>query len=147
MSKATKVKLDLYNVKTNKYTIFQVNISKDNREKLGKLNLSKGQSSPVKVGQVWRKLNLICVKSWQIHIPNFKSIAQKTTEKSMVNLFLQRAITPVKVNQAWRNSIWTVLSKNKLLDLHYQWRIQDFRKGGGAFFNLFFMLLIRKGWG
>ena len=44
MTKATKVKLDLYNVKTkNKYTKFQVNISKDDREKSGKLNLSKGQ--------------------------------------------------------------------------------------------------------
>ena len=43
MSKATKVKLDLYNVKTNKYTTFQVNISKKDREESGKLNLSKGQ--------------------------------------------------------------------------------------------------------
>ena len=43
MSKATKVKLDLYNVKTNKYIKFQVNISKDDGEKSGKLNLSKGQ--------------------------------------------------------------------------------------------------------
>ena len=43
MSKATKDKLDLYNVKTNKHTKFQVNISKDDREKSRKLNLSKGQ--------------------------------------------------------------------------------------------------------
>ena len=31
MLKATKVELDLYNVKTNKYTKFQVHISKDDR--------------------------------------------------------------------------------------------------------------------
>ena len=44
MSKVTKVILDLYNVKTNKYAIFQVNISKvDCREKSEKLNFRKGQ--------------------------------------------------------------------------------------------------------
>ena len=37
----TKHKLDLYYVKTNSYTKVQVNISKDGREKFGKLNLSK----------------------------------------------------------------------------------------------------------
>ena len=35
-SNVTKVKLDLYYVKTNPYTKFQVNISKDNWEKFGK---------------------------------------------------------------------------------------------------------------
>ena len=35
-SNATKVILDLYYVKTNPFTQFQVNISKDNREKFGK---------------------------------------------------------------------------------------------------------------
>ena len=39
----TKPKLDLYYIMTNPYTKFQVNISKDGREKSGKLNLSKGQ--------------------------------------------------------------------------------------------------------
>ena len=38
-----KLQLDLYYVKTNSYTKFQVNISKDGREKSGKLNFSKGQ--------------------------------------------------------------------------------------------------------
>ena len=41
-SNATKVKLDLYYVKTNPYTKFQVNISKDNREKFRK---PSGQTS------------------------------------------------------------------------------------------------------
>ena len=47
MSKATKVELDLYNVKTNKYTKFQVNISKDCREKRSLENqiLAKGNYS------------------------------------------------------------------------------------------------------
>ena len=42
-SKASKVKLDLYYIKTNSYTKFQVNITKDWREKFGKLNFYKGQ--------------------------------------------------------------------------------------------------------
>ena len=42
-SSVTKLELDLYYVKTKSYTKFQVNISKDNREKSGKLNFSKGQ--------------------------------------------------------------------------------------------------------
>ena len=42
-SNATKVKLDLCNVKINPYTKFQVNITKDGREKSGKLHFCKGQ--------------------------------------------------------------------------------------------------------
>ena len=38
-----KFELDVYYVNTNLYTKFQVNISKDCREKSGKLNFSKGQ--------------------------------------------------------------------------------------------------------
>ena len=43
MSNVTKRELDLYYVKTNSYTKFEVSISKDSREKFGKLNFSKGQ--------------------------------------------------------------------------------------------------------
>ena len=39
----TKLELDLYYVMTNSYTKFEVSMSKDCREKSGKLNLSKGQ--------------------------------------------------------------------------------------------------------
>ena len=39
----TKLEIDRYYVKTNSYTKFQINISKDSREKSGKLNFSKGQ--------------------------------------------------------------------------------------------------------
>ena len=42
-SSVTKLKLDLFYVTTNSYTKFQVNISKEGREKCGKLNFSKGQ--------------------------------------------------------------------------------------------------------
>ena len=41
-SNATKVTLDLYHVKTNSYTKFQVKITKDRTEKSGKLNFCKG---------------------------------------------------------------------------------------------------------
>ena len=43
MSRATKLKPDLYHAMTNSYTKLQVNISKDCREQSGKLNFSKGQ--------------------------------------------------------------------------------------------------------
>ena len=39
----TKLKLDLYYVKTNPYMKFQVNMSKDDKEKFGKRNFCKGQ--------------------------------------------------------------------------------------------------------
>ena len=39
----TKLKLDLYYVVTNSYTKNQVSISKDGREKSGKLNISEGE--------------------------------------------------------------------------------------------------------
>ena len=40
---ATKVKLDLYYVKTNSYMKFKVNMLKDDKEKVEKRNFSKGQ--------------------------------------------------------------------------------------------------------
>ena len=39
----TKLKLNLYYVKTNPYMRFQFNMSKDDKEKSGKRNFSKGQ--------------------------------------------------------------------------------------------------------
>ena len=42
-SNVTKVELDLYYVKTNSYMKFQLNMSKDGKEKSGKRNFSKGQ--------------------------------------------------------------------------------------------------------
>ena len=43
MSNATKVELDLYYVKTNSFMKFQLNMLKDDKEKSGKRNFSKGQ--------------------------------------------------------------------------------------------------------
>ena len=39
----TKLKLDLYYVKTNSYMKFHLNMSKDDKENSGKRNFSKGQ--------------------------------------------------------------------------------------------------------
>ena len=64
---ATKVKLVLYYVKINPYTKFQVNITKDGRERPGKLNFCNGNNS-IKEGQTRRKLNMTCITSRQIHI-------------------------------------------------------------------------------
>ena len=41
----TKLELVLYYIKINSYTKFQVDISKDDREMSGKLNLAKGNNS------------------------------------------------------------------------------------------------------
>ena len=45
MSSVTKLKFDLYYVITNSYTKFEVNISKDCREKSRKLFFAKGNNS------------------------------------------------------------------------------------------------------
>ena len=42
-SNATKVQFDLYYVETKSYIKFQLNMSKDDKEKSGKRNFSKGQ--------------------------------------------------------------------------------------------------------
>ena len=42
-SNTTKLKLDLYYVKTNSYMKFQLNMSEDDKEKSGKRNFCKGQ--------------------------------------------------------------------------------------------------------
>ena len=42
-SNTTKLTLDLYDVKTNSYMKFQLNMSKDDKKKSGKRNFSKGQ--------------------------------------------------------------------------------------------------------
>ena len=75
---STKVEFDLYDAKTNSYKKFKVNMSKDYKEKYGKRNFSK-------VDQMRQKSNLICIMWRQIHIPNFRSISQKTGEKSSEN--------------------------------------------------------------
>ena len=84
-SNATKVKLELYYVKTNLYMKFQLNMSNDDKEKSGKRIFLQRAITHVKVGQTQPKSNLICIMSRQIHIPNLKSIYQMTTEKSSEN--------------------------------------------------------------
>ena len=46
--------------------------------------------TPVKVCQAWWNLNLICIMSMSIHIPDFNSKSQKTTEKSLENKILAK---------------------------------------------------------
>ena len=43
VGQAQQVKLNLYYIKRNSYTKFQVNITKDSREKSGTLKFNKGQ--------------------------------------------------------------------------------------------------------
>ena len=51
MSKARKVKLDQYNVKTNKYTKFQSQHIKRRQRKVQKTIFKQRTITPVKVGQ------------------------------------------------------------------------------------------------
>ena len=70
------MKLVLYYVNKNSYPKFDVNILKDDRE-VQKTKFKQKQISGVQLGQTQYKLNLICIMSRQIHIPNVKSISQK----------------------------------------------------------------------
>ena len=84
-SNVTKAELDLYYVKRNSYMKFQVNMSKDDKEKSGKRFFLQRAITNVKVGQMRPKSNLTCIMSRQIHIWNFNSIYQKMTKKSPEN--------------------------------------------------------------
>ena len=76
-------------VKTNPYMKFQVNMSKDDKEKSGKRNFSKAITH-VKVGQTRPKSNLTCIMSRQIQMWNFNSICQKMTKKIPENEILAK---------------------------------------------------------
>ena len=56
------------------------------------------------------KPNLICIMSWQIHVPNLKSISQKTAQKSPENWILAKGNNSCK-------SRWIVTKLE--LDLYY----------------------------
>ena len=62
---------------------FQINISKM-AEKVRKVKLMQRVMTHVK-DQKKQKSNLICIISWQIHIPNFKFLSEKAAEKSLEN--------------------------------------------------------------
>ena len=75
-STKTKVKLNLYHVKTKSYTKFQVNISKDDREKFAKPSgrtFLQRAITQVKVGQPRQKSDLICIMSRQNRITIFNN--------------------------------------------------------------------------
>ena len=58
---------------------------KRRQRKVWKTKFLQRAITPVKGGQPWPNWNLSCIMSWQIHIPNFKSISQSTAEKSLEN--------------------------------------------------------------
>ena len=75
----TKVK-NLYYVKTNSYTKFQVQIMKDRERKVWKTSFLKRSVAQVKSRSTVTKVLLD-----QYHVrTKFKSISQRTTEKSSV---------------------------------------------------------------
>ena len=76
---------------TNSYTTLQVNISKGCREKSGKLNFKRA-ITPVKVRR----------DETQIHVPNFKSISQRTAEKSPENFILAKGNNSCKKRSSVR---------------------------------------------
>ena len=103
----SKRQFNLYYVKINSYTKFQVNLTKDGREKSRKLYFAKGNNSIKSTSNrdkrsTWpllRQDKLIyeitskCLKRWQRKV--------RKTE------FLQRAITHVKLCQTWQSQIWS----------------------------------------
>ena len=76
-----KLKHDLYYANANSYTKFQINISKDCREKSGKLNFSKRAIIPVKVGQAWQNSNMNFIMSMPMHIP--KDCREKSEKQNL----------------------------------------------------------------
>ena len=58
--------------------------------------LAKGNNS-CKVGQTRQKSSLICIMLRQIHIPNFKSISQKTGENSSENKIFAKGNNSSKI--------------------------------------------------
>ena len=88
---------------TNSYTIFEVNISKDWREKSGKLYLEKGNNSYKSRPSVTKlKLDLyyVMTNTYTIFEVN---ISKDCREKSGKQNF-SKGLTSVKVGQGWRNS-------------------------------------------
>ena len=66
MSNVTKVKIDLYYVKTNSYTMYQlkVNMSNDDWDKLRKLSLKKDNDSrKIRWNATKVELELYCIKT------------------------------------------------------------------------------------
>ena len=89
----TKRKLDLWLITTKPYTKFQLNTSKHDEKKCGKLNCydilsPKRDITHSKFDGIWRNANLICGLSLQSHIQNFSSIPQ-SIEKKCGKLFAE----------------------------------------------------------
>ena len=102
-SNATKVKLDLYYVKTNPYTKFQVNISKVDWEKFGKPSgrtpsgltdwRTEGQTDGQTDGQTARK---------PIYLS--KHVREKCGKLCISTILSsKRGITPTKIDGNWRH--------------------------------------------
>ena len=86
----TKRKFDLRLINTKPYTKFQLNTSKHDEKKCGKLNCY-GFLSPKrgithsKFDGIWRNANLICGSSLQSHTQNFSSIPLSMPKKNAEN--------------------------------------------------------------
>ena len=77
----TKHELDLWDITSKPYTKFQLNTSKHDEKKCGKLNCydflsPKRGITHSKFDGIWRNANLICGSSLQSHTQNFSSIPQ-----------------------------------------------------------------------
>ena len=117
-SNATKVKLDLYNVKPNPYTKFQVNISKDDWEKFGKPSgrtpsgLTDGRTDRLTDGRTDRQTDRMTdgEETYEISSENVKRWQRKVRKMN----FLQRAITHVKVGETRRKSNLTCIMSRQI---------------------------------
>ena len=99
---------------TKPYTKFQLNTSKHDEKKCGKLNCydflsPKRGITHSKFDGIWRNANLICGSSLQSHTQNFSSIPQSMSKKSAENYLCvifqvqQRGITHSKFDKIRQN--------------------------------------------
>ena len=90
----TKHKLDLRLITTKPYTKFQLNTSKHDKKKCGKLTFNdilspKRGITHSEIDGIRRNANLICGSSLQSRIQNFSSILQSMRKKSADNCSLR----------------------------------------------------------
>ena len=90
-------------------------------------SIAKAIQVPYRPQQIFKRYNSYISRS-KGPKSNFKSINRNTTEKSFGNVrktnFLQRALTPVTVGQAWRNSNLICFESKAIHIQNFNWKSQ-----------------------
>ena len=97
--------------------MYQISIQylKRMQRRVWKTKFQQRAITPVKVRKAWQNSNLNSIKSKPIHLPNFKSISQKTAEKSPENLIFTNGNHSCKSRSSvTKTQTWTVLSQKPI---------------------------------